>query len=117
MKQMFVIAGGVFLGIAALLIVREIPTWLRYQSDAKDYKVIQSLSREDVIARCGKPLDESLIAGDSINETYAGIDGSIVQVSYEHKEGTGRSPVLFMYISGRPQAAVLDALPCLTSRK
>jgi len=34
MKQLLIIAGGVFLGISALLIIREIPEWMKQSREA-----------------------------------------------------------------------------------
>lgn len=92
MKQMLTIAGGVFLGIAALLAVRtipDIPRWIeenhhKNQEEAAA-QIIRSLTPEETISRCGPPIADETQTSESVSYrtlSYEGTNSETMRVIF-----------------------------------
>lgn len=55
MKLVLQVAGGVFLGIMAVLIVLAIPKWRKQALSKRAESAMDLLTQERLIAKCGKP--------------------------------------------------------------
>jgi hypothetical protein len=107
MKWVFKIAGGVFLGIIAVIIALAIPHWRRESRQAEARLTMIQLTPEQVIARCGKPTEDQMTENDSAGVSnrlivYANLPSYVDdtgKVLWPHpKVGLG-----FDRISGDPQ--------------
>lgn len=58
MKGNLLIAGGMIAGIIVISYVMGIPQWMKQRRENRQWVVVNNLTPETLIARCGKPLND-----------------------------------------------------------
>jgi hypothetical protein len=58
MKGNLLIAGGMIAGIIVISYVIGIPQWMKQRRENRQWVVVNNLTPETLVARCGKPLND-----------------------------------------------------------
>lgn len=134
MNQVLKIAVGVFIGAAALLIVIALPGWLDHVREEHYWDVMRHLTRDKLIAQCGKPAKDKREVFEATNHPYfvnrrmyyKTRYGEIVVLDFSGLEGDEGRDFISMYeVSGVEDDAIqimkyetarsqVAALPCIT---
>lgn len=126
MKLMLQIAVGVFIGLAALLLVRAIPGWVEESRESAATHVIHNLTTDDIIARCGKPLTDETKDAETIQFRTLSYEDRYGAKLFINLMGLAEPTAKFQIISmddsteslkGASDRERLDRLPCLSVAK